>query len=134
MVWADIVMDGRTELPFFKTGSVTAQSNRDEVLEPYVCLLRGAVGPDFITMDYNAPCHRAVLIDDFLETEDIQRKFGYANSPDLNPIEDEVLQCEKKEVIAGARTGLYGGCIKTSQPSSQRFRRVTTEMCGLALS
>ncbi|GFS74846.1 transposable element Tc3 transposase [Trichonephila clavipes] len=38
-------------------------------------------------MDDNAPCHRAVLIDDFLEMENIQRMSWPANSPDLNPIE-----------------------------------------------
>ncbi|GFT74202.1 transposable element Tcb2 transposase [Trichonephila clavipes] len=73
MVWAGIMMDDRTDLHFFDTGSVTAQRYRDEVLEPYVHLFRGAVGPDFIFMDDNAPCHRAVLIDDFLKTENIQR-------------------------------------------------------------
>ncbi|GFW10425.1 transposable element Tcb2 transposase [Trichonephila clavipes] len=60
---------------------------RDEVLEPYVCLFRGAVGPDFIFLDDNAPYHRAVRIDDFFETENIQRISWPANSPDLNPIE-----------------------------------------------
>ncbi|GFV70292.1 transposable element Tcb2 transposase [Trichonephila clavipes] len=87
MVWAGIMMDGRTDLHFFDTGSVTAQRYRDEALEPYVRLFRGTVGPDFIFMDDNAPCHRAVLIDNFLETENIQRMSGPANSPDLNPIE-----------------------------------------------
>ncbi|GFV05907.1 transposable element Tc3 transposase [Trichonephila clavipes] len=38
-------------------------------------------------MDDNAPCHRVVLIDDFRETENIQRMSWPANSPDLNPIE-----------------------------------------------
>ncbi|GFV24905.1 transposable element Tcb2 transposase [Trichonephila clavipes] len=73
MVWVGIMMDGRPDLHFFDTGSVTAQRYRYEVLEPYVRLFRGAAGPDFIFMDDNAPCHRAVLIDDFLETENIQR-------------------------------------------------------------
>ncbi|GFX95488.1 transposable element Tcb2 transposase [Trichonephila clavipes] len=59
----------------------------DEVLEPYVRLFRGAVGPDFIFMNDNVPCHRAVLIDDFLETENIQRMSWPANFPDLNSIE-----------------------------------------------
>ncbi|GFX19835.1 transposable element Tcb2 transposase [Trichonephila clavipes] len=68
MVWAGIMMDGRTDLHFFDTGSVTAQRYSDEVLDPYVRMFRGAVGPDFIFMDENAACHRAVLIDDFLET------------------------------------------------------------------
>ncbi|GFW05725.1 transposable element Tc3 transposase [Trichonephila clavipes] len=60
---------------------------RDKVLELYVRLFRGAVGPDFIFLDDNAPCHRAVLIDGFLETENIQRMSWPENSPDLNPIE-----------------------------------------------
>ncbi|GFW86469.1 transposable element Tcb2 transposase [Trichonephila clavipes] len=38
-------------------------------------------------MDNNAPCRQAVLIDDFLERENIQRMSWPANSPDLNPIE-----------------------------------------------
>ncbi|GFX92540.1 transposable element Tcb2 transposase [Trichonephila clavipes] len=87
MVWAGIMMVCLTYLHFFDTGSVTAQRYSDEVLEPYVRLFRGAVGPDFIFMDDNARCHRAVLIDDFLETENIQRMSWPANSPDINPIE-----------------------------------------------
>ncbi|KFM73863.1 Transposable element Tc3 transposase, partial [Stegodyphus mimosarum] len=79
------MMDGRTDLHFFDMGSVTSQRYRDEALEPYVRLFRGAVGPDF--MDDNAPCHRAVLVDDFIETGNIQRMSWPANSPDLNPIE-----------------------------------------------
>ncbi|GFW60497.1 transposable element Tcb2 transposase [Trichonephila clavipes] len=71
MVWAGIMMDGHTDLHFFDTGLVTAQRYRDEVLEPYVHLFRGSVGPDFIFMDDTASCYRAVLIDDFLETENI---------------------------------------------------------------
>ncbi|GFV34783.1 transposable element Tcb2 transposase [Trichonephila clavipes] len=87
MVWAGIMMDGRTDLHFFDTGSVTAQRYREEALETYVRLFRGAVGPDFIFMDDNAAYHRAVLIDDFLETKNIQRMSWPANSPYLNPIE-----------------------------------------------
>ncbi|GFV47698.1 transposable element Tcb2 transposase [Trichonephila clavipes] len=87
MVWTSIMMDARTDFHFFNTGYVTAQRYRDEVLEPYILLFRGAVSPDFISMDDNAPCQRAVLVDDFLETENIQRMSGPANSPDLNPIE-----------------------------------------------
>ncbi|GFX96751.1 transposable element Tcb2 transposase [Trichonephila clavipes] len=51
MVWVGIMIDGRRDLHFFDTGSVTAQRYRDEVLEPYVRLLQGAVGSDFIFMD-----------------------------------------------------------------------------------
>ncbi|GFU47534.1 transposable element Tcb2 transposase [Trichonephila clavipes] len=35
MARAGIMMDGRTDLHFFDTGSMTAQRYRDEVLEPY---------------------------------------------------------------------------------------------------
>ncbi|KFM74528.1 Transposable element Tc3 transposase, partial [Stegodyphus mimosarum] len=94
MVWAGMMMDGRTDLHFFGTGSVTGQRYRDEVLEPYVRLFQGAVGPDFIFMDDNAPCHRAVLVEDFLETENIQRMSWPANSPDLNPIEPKSMFLE----------------------------------------
>ncbi|KFM62686.1 Transposable element Tc3 transposase, partial [Stegodyphus mimosarum] len=87
MVWAGIMMNGRTDLNFFDTGSVTGQRYRDEVLEPYVRLFRDAVGPDVIFMDDNASCHRAVLVDDFLETENFQRLSWPANSLDLNPFE-----------------------------------------------
>ncbi|GFV14962.1 transposable element Tc3 transposase [Trichonephila clavipes] len=87
MAWAGIMMDGHTDLHFFDTGSVTVQRYRDEVLESYVHLYRGAVGPDFIFMG-DASCHRAVLIGDFLETENIQRMSWPADSPDLNPIEN----------------------------------------------
>ncbi|GFT14086.1 transposable element Tcb2 transposase [Trichonephila clavipes] len=69
IVWAGIMMDGRTDLHFFDTGSVSAQRYRDKFFKPYVRLFRGAVGPDFIFMDDNAPCNRAVLIDDILETK-----------------------------------------------------------------
>ena len=74
MVWARIMLDNRTDLHFFDTGSMTGQRCRDEVLQPYVLLFRIAVGPVFIFMDDNTPCHHTFLFDDFLETENIQRK------------------------------------------------------------
>ncbi|GFW62461.1 transposable element Tc3 transposase [Trichonephila clavipes] len=80
------MMDSHTDLHFFDTGSVTAHRYRDEVLGSYVHLFRGAVDPDFIFMDDNAPCHRAVLINDFPETENIQDMSWPVNSPELNPI------------------------------------------------
>ncbi|GBN39097.1 hypothetical protein AVEN_161008-1 [Araneus ventricosus] len=38
-------------------------------------------------MDDNARPHRALLVDEFLESEDIRRMDWPARSPDLNPIE-----------------------------------------------
>ncbi|GFU95158.1 transposable element Tcb2 transposase [Trichonephila clavipes] len=73
MVMAGIMMNSHTDIHFFDKGSLTAQRYRDEVLEPYVHLFRGAVCSDIIFMDDNASCHRTMLIDEFLETENIQR-------------------------------------------------------------
>ncbi|GFW09829.1 transposable element Tcb2 transposase [Trichonephila clavipes] len=65
MVWG-IMIDGRTPLHVFRSGSVTSQIYRDEVLDPYVRLFRGAYGRDFLFMDDNARPHRANLVDEFL--------------------------------------------------------------------
>ncbi len=74
MVWASIMLDGRIYLHVFDKGSVTGVRYRDEVLEPCIRLFRGAVGPEFISMDDNARPHRAVLVGEFLESEDIRRR------------------------------------------------------------
>ena len=87
MAWARIMRDSRTPLLVFDNGSVKAQRYRQEVLEPYVHFFRGAAGPEFIFMDDNERAHRAVMVDEYLESENIQRMAWPANSPDLNPIE-----------------------------------------------
>ncbi|GFY14383.1 transposable element Tc1 transposase [Trichonephila clavipes] len=48
---------------------------------------RGAMGPQFIFMDDNAPCHRTVAAEQLLESEDSERMDWPARSLDLNPIE-----------------------------------------------
>ncbi|GFV47754.1 DDE_3 domain-containing protein [Trichonephila clavipes] len=45
----------------FERGSMTGVRYRDEVLEPYVLLFRGACGPEFILMDENVSPHKALL-------------------------------------------------------------------------
>ncbi|GFS54852.1 transposable element Tcb2 transposase [Trichonephila clavipes] len=50
-------------------------------------MLEGAMGPQFLFMDDNAPCHRTVAAEQLLESEDIERMDWPARSPDLNPIE-----------------------------------------------
>ncbi|GBN95822.1 Transposable element Tcb2 transposase [Araneus ventricosus] len=87
MVLAGIMLDGRTPLHVFERGTVTGVRFRDEILEPYVRIFRGAVGPKLILMDDNARPHRAPLVDEFLESEDIRRMDWPARSLDLNPIE-----------------------------------------------
>jgi len=87
MVWGGIMLGERTPLHVFTGGTLTGERYRDEILEPYVRLFRGAYGPQFIFMDDNAPSHRANLVSEYLESEDIQRMQWPARSPDLNPIE-----------------------------------------------
>ncbi|GBM38350.1 hypothetical protein AVEN_170939-1 [Araneus ventricosus] len=86
MVWAGIMLDGRTPLHVFERGTVTGVRYRDEILEPYVRLLRGVVGPELILMDENARPHRALLVDEFLESEDIRRMDWPARSPETSTL------------------------------------------------
>ncbi|GFT05323.1 transposable element Tc3 transposase [Trichonephila clavipes] len=54
MVWAGIMINGRTRLHVVANGTMTGQRYIDEVLLPHVCLFRGAVGDKFVFMDDNA--------------------------------------------------------------------------------
>ncbi|GFT83285.1 transposable element Tcb1 transposase [Trichonephila clavipes] len=73
MVWAGISLGYRTDLHIFKQGSVMAVRYRDEVLELIVRLYAAAVGPTFVLMDDNARPHRADIVDDYLDSEGIER-------------------------------------------------------------
>ncbi|GFV42656.1 transposable element Tcb2 transposase [Trichonephila clavipes] len=53
MVWAGILLVGRSPLHVFERGSVTGVRYRDEVLESYIHLIRDAWGTKFILMDDN---------------------------------------------------------------------------------
>ncbi|GFX56685.1 transposable element Tcb2 transposase [Trichonephila clavipes] len=88
MLWAGIMINGRTRLHVVANGTMTGQRYIDEVLLPHVRLFRGAVGDKFVFMDDNATCHRTLAVQDCLDSEDIQRLVWPARSPDLNPIEN----------------------------------------------
>ncbi|GFW55985.1 transposable element Tcb1 transposase [Trichonephila clavipes] len=88
MVWAGIMINGRTHLHVVANGTMTSQRYIDEVLLPHVRLFRGAVGDKFVLMDDNATCHRTLAVQDCLDSEGIQRLVWPARSPDLNPIEN----------------------------------------------
>ncbi|GFX82115.1 transposable element Tcb1 transposase [Trichonephila clavipes] len=88
MVWAGIMINGRTRLHVVANGTMTGQRYIDEVLLPHVRLFRGAVGDKFVFMDDNATCHRTLAVQDCLDSEGIQRLVWPARSPDINPIEN----------------------------------------------
>ncbi|GFX13659.1 transposable element Tcb2 transposase [Trichonephila clavipes] len=88
MVWAGIMINGRTRLHVVANGTMTGQRYIDEVLLPHVRLFRGAVGDKFVFMDDNATCHRTLAVQDCLDSEGIQRLVWPARSPDLNPNEN----------------------------------------------
>ncbi|GFU92396.1 transposable element Tcb2 transposase [Trichonephila clavipes] len=87
-VWAGIMINGRTRLHVVANGTMTGQRYIDEVLLPHVRLFRGAVGDKFVFMDDNATCHRTLAVQEYLDSEGIQRLVWPARSPDLNPIEN----------------------------------------------
>ncbi|GFX35103.1 transposable element Tcb2 transposase [Trichonephila clavipes] len=87
LVWGGIMLGSRTDLHIFDAGSVNGTRYCNEILLPYVRLLRGTMGLQFLFMDDNAPCHRRVAAEQLLESEDIERMDWSARSPDLNPIE-----------------------------------------------
>ncbi|GFX94211.1 transposable element Tcb2 transposase [Trichonephila clavipes] len=62
MVWAGIMINGRTRLHVVANGTMTGQRYIDEVLLPHVRLFRGAVADKFVFMDDNATCHRTLAV------------------------------------------------------------------------
>ncbi|GFS71141.1 transposable element Tcb1 transposase [Trichonephila clavipes] len=88
MVWAGIMINGRTRLHVVANGTMTGQRYIDEVLLPHVRLFRGAVGDKFVFMDDNATCHRTLAVQDCLDSEGIQRLVWPVRSPVVNPIEN----------------------------------------------
>lgn len=86
MVWAGIHYGGKTPLAA-PEGNVNAVVYRD-ILERH-CLpyARRVYGNNFQLQDDNARPHRARLVREFLDAEDVQQMPWPACSPDMNPIE-----------------------------------------------
>ncbi|KFM62714.1 Transposable element Tcb1 transposase, partial [Stegodyphus mimosarum] len=70
LVWGGIILGSRTDL-HVQIGTMTSQIYRDVILEQHVRLFRGAMGAQFVFMDDNARPHRANIVSEFLESEDI---------------------------------------------------------------
>ncbi|GFU77356.1 metabotropic glutamate receptor 3 [Trichonephila clavipes] len=76
----------RTDL-HVKSVMLTGHIYRDVILEQLVRLFRGAMGAEFLFVDDNARPHRANILDECLQSEDITRMDRPAYSPDLNSVE-----------------------------------------------
>ncbi|GFU81122.1 transposable element Tc3 transposase [Trichonephila clavipes] len=66
---------------------MTGRIYRDVILQQHVRLFRGAMSAEFLFMGDNARPHRANIVDEYLQLEDITRMDWPAYSPDLSPIE-----------------------------------------------
>ncbi|GFU49133.1 transposable element Tcb1 transposase [Trichonephila clavipes] len=86
LVWGGIILGSRTDL-HVQSVTMTGHIYRDVILKQHVRLFRGAMGAEFLFMDDNARPHRANIVDECLQLEDITRMDCPAYSPDLNPIE-----------------------------------------------
>ncbi|GFW32891.1 transposable element Tc3 transposase [Trichonephila clavipes] len=86
LVWGGIILGSRTDL-HVQSVTMTGHIYRDVIVEQHVRLFRGAKGAEFLFMDDNARPHRANIVDECLQSEDITRMDWPAYSPDLNPIE-----------------------------------------------
>ncbi|GFX84708.1 transposable element Tc3 transposase [Trichonephila clavipes] len=84
--WGGIILGSRTDL-HVQNVTMTGHIYRDVILEQHVHLFRGAMGAEFLFMDDNARPHRANIVDECLQSEDMTRMDWLAYSPDLNPIE-----------------------------------------------
>ncbi|GFU36185.1 transposable element Tc3 transposase [Trichonephila clavipes] len=86
LVWGGIILGSRTDL-HVQSVTMTGHIYRVVILEQHARLFRGAMGSEFLFMDDNARPHRANIVDECLQSEDITRMDWPAYSPDLNPIE-----------------------------------------------
>ena len=86
MVWAEISLDGRTDLYVFPGGGITIVRYRNEVLQPLVRPYAGAIGDTIVLMQDNARAPTARVSMTFLDDERITVMNLPARSPHLNPI------------------------------------------------
>ncbi|GFT69717.1 DDE_3 domain-containing protein [Trichonephila clavipes] len=86
LVWGGTIFGSRTDL-HVQSLTMTGRICRDVILKQHARLFRGAMGAEFLFMRYNARPHRANILDECLQSEDITRMDWPAYLPHLNPIE-----------------------------------------------
>ncbi|GFT51772.1 transposable element Tcb1 transposase [Trichonephila clavipes] len=70
LVWGGIILGCRTDI-HVQSVTMTGHIYRDVILERHVRLFRGAMGAEFLFIDDNARPHRANIVDECLQSEDI---------------------------------------------------------------
>ena len=86
MVWGGMAMGYRTPL-YRVEGNLNAVGYRDNILHPLVLPALQALGPNALFQDDNARPHRARVVNDYLQRQQVVRLDWPACSPDFNPIE-----------------------------------------------
>ncbi|GFW92418.1 transposable element Tcb1 transposase [Trichonephila clavipes] len=86
LVWGSNILGSRFDL-HVQSVTMTGHICRDVILEQHVRLFRGAMGAEFLYMDDSARPHRANIVDEWLQSDDITRIDWPEYSPDLNSIE-----------------------------------------------
>ncbi|GFS80020.1 cubilin [Trichonephila clavipes] len=72
LVWGGMFLGSRTDL-HVQSVTITGHIYRDVILEQHVRLFRGATGAEFLFVDDKARPHRANIVDECLQSEDITR-------------------------------------------------------------
>ncbi|GFU84772.1 transposable element Tcb1 transposase [Trichonephila clavipes] len=72
--------------------TMTGPIYRDDILEHHVRLFRDTMGAEFLFMDDNARPHRANIVDEFLQSEDIIRMDWSAVTMTIPIYRDDILE------------------------------------------
>ena len=66
-------------------------------------------GLDYIFMHDNAPCHRAIVVNEWLEEHEVEVSSWPAQSPDLNPIENlwDYMERQLEKTPSTTKEGLW---------------------------
>ncbi|GFS64590.1 transposable element Tcb1 transposase [Trichonephila clavipes] len=73
LVWGGIIILGSRNDLHIQSVTIKGYIYRDGILEQHVCLFRGAMGAELLFMDDNTRPHRANIVDECLQSEDITR-------------------------------------------------------------
>ena len=85
-VWGGIHYGGKTDL-IVLIGNVNGMAYRNVIQTTLLPHARRVYGNNVLLQDDNAPAHRARVVENFLQTQGVDRLPWPALSPDMNPIE-----------------------------------------------